>query len=73
VVVVGRLDAPDLLVRVLGVLLRRRCTVVGVDFAAEDRHRHGRLVIVYDAPATHADRTLDWLRGLVDVNTVEPV
>lgn len=71
--VIGRLDAPDLLSRVLGVLLRRRCTVVHVDFAAADRHRPGRLLIAYDAPAAHADRTLDWLRALVDVLAVEPV
>jgi len=66
-------DAPDVLARILGLLLRRRCTVTRVDFVAADRHRPGRLVLAYEAPAAHADRTLEWLRALVDVLAVEPL
>jgi hypothetical protein len=58
---------PDVLPRVLGLLLRRRCTVTRVDFIAADRHRPGRLEIAYDAPAGHADRAAEWLDALVDV------
>ena len=64
-------ETPDVLPRILTLLLRRRCTVTRVDFIAHDRHRPGRLVLGYDAPALHADRTADWLRALVDVLIVE--
>jgi len=68
-----RADAPDVLARILGLLLRRRCTVTRVDFVVADRQRPGRLVLAYEAPAAHADRTLEWLRALVDVLAVEPL
>lgn len=64
-------DSPGALARILTVLLRRRCVVTRVDFVARDRHRPGRLVLGYDAPAQHADRTVEWLRALVDVIAVE--
>jgi acetolactate synthase small subunit len=66
-------DAPEALVRVLGVLSRRGCTLARVDYAATDRHRPGRLVIAYDAPAGRTDRTVERLRALVDVLAVEPL
>lgn len=64
-------DTPDVLSRILTILLGRCCTVTYVDFVARDRHYPGRLVLGYDAPAAHADRAADWLRALVDVLTVE--
>ena len=54
-----RADAPDVLMRVLSLLLRRRCVVAHVEFLAADRHRPGRLVVAFDAPAAHADRIAD--------------
>ena len=66
-----REDAPDVLMRVLSLLLRRRCVVAHVEFLAADRHRPGRLVVAFDAPAAHADRMADWLHALVDVLAVE--
>jgi acetolactate synthase small subunit len=68
-----RADAPDVLMRVLSLLLRRRCVVAHVEFLAADRHRPGRLVVAFDAPAAHADRIADWLHALVDVLAVEVV
>src|SRR4051812_18997764 len=67
VVVLDVRPGPAVLARVLGLLLRRRCTVTRVDFVAADRHRPGRLVLAYDAPPRHADRVIAHLRGLVDV------
>lgn len=66
-----RAEAPDVLMRVLSLLLRRRCVVAHVEFLAADRHRPGRLVVAFDAPAAHADRMADWLHALVDVLAVE--
>lgn len=68
-----RADAPDVLMRVLSLLLRRRCVVAHVEFLAADRHRPGRLVVGFDAPAAHADRMADWLHALVDVLAVDVV
>lgn len=68
-----RADAPDVLMRVLSLLLRRRCVVAHVEFLAADRHRPGRLVVAFDAPAAHADRMADWLHALVDVLAVEVI
>jgi hypothetical protein len=68
-----RADAPDVLIRVLSLLLRRRCVVAHVEFLAADRHRPGRLVVAFDAPAAHADRMADWLHALVDVLAVDMV
>ena len=68
-----RADAPDVLMRVLSLLLRRRCVVAHVEFLAADRHRPGRLVVGFDAPAAHADRMADWLHALVDVLAVEVI
>jgi hypothetical protein len=52
---------------------RRRCVVAHVEFLAADRHRPGRLVVAFDAPAAHADRMAHWLHALVDVLAVEVV
>lgn len=68
-----RAEAPDVLMRVLSLLLRRRCVVAHVEFLAADRHRPGRLVVAFDAPAAHADRMADWLHALVDVLAVEGI
>ena len=68
-----RADAPDVLMRVLSLLLRRRCVVAHVEFLAADRHRPGRLVVGFDAPAAHADRMAEWLHALVDVLAVDVV
>jgi acetolactate synthase small subunit len=61
----------DALVRVLGLLARRRCRVVHVDFVARDRHYPGRLVICVQAPPGRADCVERWLANLVDVVAVE--
>ena len=55
------------LVRVLGLLQRRRCRVLQVDFVAGDRHYPGRLVIGVEAPAGHAHCVERWVCNLVDV------
>jgi len=68
-----RADAPDVLMRVLSLLLRRRCVVAHVEFLVADQHRPGRLVVGFDAPAAHADRMADWLRALVDVLAVDVI
>ena len=61
----------DVLVRVLGLLQRRRCRVLQVDFVARDRHRPGRLVICVEPPAGRADCVERWLANLVDVLAVD--
>ena len=57
----------EVLVRVLGLLQRRRCRVLQVDFVAGDRHYPGRLVIGVEAPAGHAHCVERWVGNLVDV------
>jgi acetolactate synthase regulatory subunit len=64
-------ETQDALVRVLGLLQRRRCRVVQVDFVARDRHYPGRLVICVEPPAGRADTLERWLANLVDVVAVE--
>jgi acetolactate synthase regulatory subunit len=64
-------ETQDALVRVLGLLQRRRCRVVQVDFVARDRHYPGRLVICVEPPAGRADILERWLANLVDVVAVE--
>ena len=63
--------APDVVVRILVLLRRRRCAVTSVDVRAADRHRPGRLLIGFDAPSGHADRVAQWVGALVDVLEVE--
>ena len=60
-------ESQDALVRVLGLLQRRRCRVVQVDFVARDRHYPGRLVIAVEPPPGRADCVERWLANLVDV------
>jgi acetolactate synthase small subunit len=60
-------DGPDVLVRVLTMLRRRRCEIGRVDYLARDRHHPGRLVVAVEAPAAHAHCVEAWLRNLVDV------
>ena len=62
---------PDVLVRVLGLLRRRQCHVVAVDFQEADRHRPGRFELTVLAPLRTADRVEVWLANLVDVNAVD--
>jgi acetolactate synthase small subunit len=57
----------EVLVRVLGLLQRRRCRVLQVDYVAGDRHYPGRLLIGVEAPAGHAHCVESWLGNLVDV------
>jgi acetolactate synthase small subunit len=57
----------EVLVRVLGLLQRRRCRVHQVDYVAGDRHYPGRLVIGVEPPAGHAHCVEGWLGNLVDV------
>jgi acetolactate synthase regulatory subunit len=64
-------DVPDALVRVLGLLQRRRCHITSVDFAASDPHRPGRLVVGVVAPPRHAHCVATWVGNLVDVLAVE--
>jgi acetolactate synthase small subunit len=64
-------ETQDALVRVLGLLQRRRCRVVQVDFVARDRHYPGRLVICVEPPPGRADSVERWLANLVDVVAVE--
>ena len=61
----------DVLVRVLGLLQRRRCRVLQVDYVARDRHYPGRLVIGVEAPADRAHCVERWVGNLVDVLTVD--
>jgi hypothetical protein len=63
----------EVLVRVLGLLQRRRCRVLQVDFVAGDRHYPGRLVIGLEAPAGHAHCVERWVGNLVDVLGVRSV
>jgi acetolactate synthase regulatory subunit len=66
-------NTPDVLNRVLTLLLRRRCRVTRVEFVAASAHRPGSLVLGFDAPAAHADRAAVWLSALIDVVSVEPL
>jgi acetolactate synthase small subunit len=61
----------DVLPRVLGLLQRRRCRVIGVDYVARDRHYPGRLVIAVETPPDRAHCVEGWLGNLVDVIGVE--
>ena len=61
----------DVLVRVLGLLQRRRCRVIQVDYVARDRHYPGRFVIGVEAPADRAHCVEGWLGNLVDVVAVD--
>jgi hypothetical protein len=61
----------DVLVRVLGLLQRRRCRVTQVDYVARDRHYPGRFVIGVEAPADRAHCVEGWLGNLVDVVAVD--
>ena len=63
-------DGPDVLVRVLTTLRRRRCEIARVDYVARDRHHPGRMVIAIEAPAAHAHCVEAWLGNLVDVVAV---
>jgi acetolactate synthase small subunit len=60
-------DGPDVLVRVLTTLRRRRCEITHVDYLARDRHHPGRMVISIEAPASHAHCVEAWLANLVEV------
>jgi len=66
-------DGPDVLVRVLTLLRKRRCVITGVDYLAPDRHHPGRMVIALDAPMTHAHCVEAWLANLVDVVEVAQI
>ena len=66
-------EGQDVLVRVLGLLQRRRCRVVQIDFVARDRHYPGRLVICVEPPAGRAHCVERWLANLVDVVAVEAI
>ena len=57
----------EVLVRVLGLLQRRRCRVLQVDYVAGDRHYPGRLLIGIEAPVGHAHCLEAWVGNLVDV------
>ena len=57
----------EVLVRVLGLLQRRRCRVLQVDYVAGDRHYPGRLQIGVEAPIGHAHCLEAWVGNLVDV------
>ena len=57
----------EVLVRVLGLLQRRRCRVLQVDYVAGDRHYPGRLLIGVEAPIAHAHCLEAWVGNLVDV------
>jgi acetolactate synthase regulatory subunit len=60
----------DVLVRVLGLLRRRRCRIVAVDFREADAHGPGRFELTVEVPP-RADSALEcWLLGLVDVVAV---
>jgi acetolactate synthase regulatory subunit len=63
-------DAPDVLVRVLGLLRRRQCRVVAVHFHQADRHGPGRFELTLLAPPRTAERVDAWLASLVDVHAV---
>lgn len=63
-------ETQEALVRILGLLQRRRCRVVQVDFVARDRHYPGRLVICVEPPPGRADCVERWLANLVDVLAV---
>ena len=60
-------DGPDVLVRVLTMLRRRRCEITHVDYFARDRHHPGRMVVTIEAPPAHAHCVEAWLANLVDV------
>jgi hypothetical protein len=70
---IGLTDASDAVVRVLSALRRRRCTIVGVDFARADRHRPGHLVVSVVPPSAHAHCVARWIAALVDVDAAERV
>jgi acetolactate synthase small subunit len=63
-------DGPDVLVRVLTMLRKRRCEITRVDYLARDRHHPGRLVVGVKAPAAHVHCVEAWLGNLVDVVAV---
>ena len=62
----------EVLARVLGLLLRRRCRVTGVDYVARDRHYPGRLVVAFEAPPGRARCVEAGLGKLVEVLAVQP-
>jgi len=62
----------DVLVRVLGLLRRRGCRIVAVDFHEADRHRPGRFDVSVEPPPRTEHRIEAWLSGLVDVMGVTP-
>lgn len=64
-------DGPDVLVRVLTLLRRRRCEITHVEYLARDRHHPGRLVVGIVPPRAHAHCVEAWLRNLVDVADVQ--
>jgi acetolactate synthase small subunit len=66
-------DGPDVLVRVLTTLRRRRCEITRVDYVARDRHHPGRMLIAIEAPRAHAHCVEAWLANLVDVIEVRQV
>jgi acetolactate synthase regulatory subunit len=63
-------DGPDVLVRVLTMLRRRRCEITFVEYIARDRHHPGRLVVGVAPPPAHAHCVEAWLGNLVDVVAV---
>jgi acetolactate synthase small subunit len=60
-------DGPDVLVRVLTTLRRRRCEITHVEYFARDRHHPGRMVIGIRTPSAHAHCVQAWVANLVDV------
>ena len=66
-------ETQDSLLRVLGLLQRRRCRVVQVDFVARDRHYPGRFVLCVETPPGRGDCVERWLANLVDVVDVVAV
>jgi acetolactate synthase small subunit len=60
-------DTPDAIARVVTTLRRRSCVVVAIDFRATDRHRPGRLAIVYEPLPRCRQAVPEWLGNLVDV------
>ena len=60
-------ETQDSLLRVLGLLQRRRCRVVQVDYVARDRHYPGRFVLCVETPPGRTDCVERWLANLVDV------
>jgi acetolactate synthase regulatory subunit len=63
--------APDVLVRVLVLLRRRQCRIVGVAYQEADLHGPGRFEVTLLAPPSLAELIEPWLGSLVDVYAVQ--